>query len=165
MSAVLIARSARLTRELPNASGKGPGMPPISRTWNPPRSTGLVDDERVELDTRSQWHAIHARHTTPPLTAQRGSDEAAGTSEVKDARTLMHGFNGRRMRTRVVELRLVLRGVGRRKVAIETAVVEETHPLRSRAQHGLDDIGGVLQSVDMADFVAVVGRDRQLPDA
>ena len=125
----------------------------------------IVEDERVELHTGSQWHAIHARHTAPPLTAQHGADVTAGASEIEDARTLTYGFHGSCMRTQVLELRLVLRGIGRGGLAIESAIVEETHPLRSRKQHGLGDIGGVLQPVDVADFVAVVGRDRPLPDA
>jgi hypothetical protein len=49
--------------------------------------------------------------------------------------------------------------------AVEAAVVEQVDTLQPRLQRGFDHVVGVAHAVDVADLVAVVGRDRHLEDA
>ena len=123
----------------------------------------IVKHERVELHARAEWILVDASDAAVPLTAQHGADVSAGTAQIEHARARGHDFERRRMRARVIELRLVLR-VASCGCAVEAAVVEQAELLRPRHQHRLRHVPRVLEAVHTADFVAVVGRDRQLGD-
>src|SRR6266576_1792130 len=48
---------------------------------------------------------------------------------------------------------------------VKLAVVKYVPLMNPRFERGFEDLPGVLNSIDMTDFIAVIGRDRQLADS
>src|SRR6516162_7251082 len=65
----------------------------------------------------------------------------------------------------ITDLELILRAAFPLWRAVIFAVVKNIPVMDARVEGRLDDVPSVLNSVHMADFVAVIGRNRQFADA
>src|SRR5580693_1407881 len=83
-------------------------------------------------------------------------------SNVENARAWADPFERQRMRTGEVKLRNIRLRI--RRGAIELAVVKQSGALEARLDRRPDNIERVFRPVHITDLIAVVSRDRQLPD-
>ena len=107
---------------------------------------------------------VHADDATAEL-VERAAEVARAAAEIHDGGAGGHCGDGGGVRADEAGFREVVLVVVGDGLDIEVAAVDETVVLEEGDGGGVDDVHGVADAIDAADFVAVVGRYRNFVDA
>jgi hypothetical protein len=100
-----------------------------------------------------------------PRSLQQCAHVTAGAAEIEHFRFCGHEIERCRMRAVITYLELIVSVALAFRTTVKFAVVEYVQLVNPRFERRFDDIPSVLNSVYMTDFIAVIGRYRQLADS